>query len=263
MGAMTSSTTDQPAAPKRTILGLSLPQVLGGTLAAMTTALLASRLGVSGTVAGAAFGSLVSAIAGALYTHSIDRAHDRVLVTRERLVAMSRSDGKVVRVKQVQVDTVPADEVPAEAVPTDTVPADAAHGPEPDEPRREPSRIPGWRTWLVAAVALFAVVMLAITVIEGLIGRPVSGGTETGGGTTVTEVLGDDSPASPSPSVLESPDGATSAPDASPSSGEVSPSDTFTDTSTTDTSTETTTDTAPSPTSEPAPPSDGASPFGG
>jgi hypothetical protein len=59
-----------PDAPK---MELSLTQVLGGSLAAATAAALGSRLGVVGTITGAALVSVVASVAGAIYTTSLRR----------------------------------------------------------------------------------------------------------------------------------------------------------------------------------------------
>lgn len=55
--------SDQPDHPDRQpLLDLSLPQLVAGATAAATSAILISRLGLLGTVIGAAFASVVSAI---------------------------------------------------------------------------------------------------------------------------------------------------------------------------------------------------------
>ena len=53
-------------------------------MAAATAAALGSRLGVVGTIAGAAVLSVVSAIAASLYTTSMARAKDAVVLVRSR-----------------------------------------------------------------------------------------------------------------------------------------------------------------------------------
>lgn len=53
--------------------GLSWLQLVAGALAAMTSAWVASYLGVAGTIIGAAVGSLVASIASALYVRGLDR----------------------------------------------------------------------------------------------------------------------------------------------------------------------------------------------
>ena len=59
---------------KGPLSGLSWLQLLAGALAAMTSAWVASYLGVAGTVVGAAVGSLVASIATALYISGLDRS---------------------------------------------------------------------------------------------------------------------------------------------------------------------------------------------
>lgn len=56
----------------------NLPQLAGGALAAVTSAALGSRLGVAGTLAGAAIGSLVAAVASTLYTKGLEHTRDGV-----------------------------------------------------------------------------------------------------------------------------------------------------------------------------------------
>ena len=59
-------------------LDLSVTQVVGGALAAMTAAALGSRLSVAGTVIGAALASIIAAVGGALYTASLRHTRDKV-----------------------------------------------------------------------------------------------------------------------------------------------------------------------------------------
>ena len=58
----------------RSVLGLSVAQVLGGALAAATSALAASFLGVAGTLVGAVVGSVVATVGAAVYAHSLRKA---------------------------------------------------------------------------------------------------------------------------------------------------------------------------------------------
>ncbi|MFI6174840.1 hypothetical protein ACIA8R_04815 [Nonomuraea sp. NPDC051191] len=57
---------------------LSVPQILGSALAAVTAAVAASYLGVAGTVIGAAVVSIASTVASAVYTHYLKRTGERV-----------------------------------------------------------------------------------------------------------------------------------------------------------------------------------------
>ena len=78
------SERDPDTRPRAKLLDLSLTQLLGGSLAAATAAALGSRLGVFGTIAGAAVLSIVSATAANLYTNSMARAKDAVVLVRSR-----------------------------------------------------------------------------------------------------------------------------------------------------------------------------------
>ena len=80
----TEPDTPGDAEPRAKLFDLSVTQLLGGSMAAATAAALGSRLGVVGTIAGAAVLSVVSAIAGSLYTNSMSRARDVVLLVRSR-----------------------------------------------------------------------------------------------------------------------------------------------------------------------------------
>jgi hypothetical protein len=85
-GTMTDSTsTTDPTSDPRTrakLLDLSLTQLVGGSLAAATAAALGSRLGLVGTIAGASVGSVITAVAANLYTNSMSRARDAVVLAR-------------------------------------------------------------------------------------------------------------------------------------------------------------------------------------
>jgi len=195
--------------PPTTVMGLTLPQVAGGALAAVTAALAASRLGVTGTVLGAAFGSVISTVGGALYTHSIHRAHQRVTVTRQRLVrspAQDRADpsalptelddGAQVVAESVTVVGPDAGDSTISASPTtrptSSVPPASPPGSDPERAGR-PIR---WALVIGAAAVVFAVAMLAINVLEAVLGHPVSGGTS---GTTITQIGGGSAPVAPTP----------------------------------------------------------------
>lgn len=63
-------------------IDLSVPQLVGGSVAAATAAALSDRLGVLGTIAGAAFASVVSAVVAAALAGWLHRARD-LAVRRE------------------------------------------------------------------------------------------------------------------------------------------------------------------------------------
>ncbi len=81
-------TTELPLMPRpddsrrSRLLDLSLTQIVGGSMAAATAAALGSRLGLLGTITGAAIGSVVTAVAANLYTNSMARAREAVVLAR-------------------------------------------------------------------------------------------------------------------------------------------------------------------------------------
>jgi len=175
------STTTRPAAnpvavqesssertSERHFLGLSLPQVIGSALAAATSAVAASFLGVAGTLIGAVVGSVVATIGGAVYSHSL---------------VLAASQLRVVRVPdQTDSDQATPDLFDGEIDPDRDV--DPLGAPAPKTK-------PAERRWLrlVAGLALGVVLALAaITAVELVIGHPISGSTSSG--TSVGQVVG-------------------------------------------------------------------------
>ena len=74
--AAKAETTTTETADKAKLF--NVPQIAGGALAAVTTAVVGSQLGVAGTLIGAAVASVVAAIAGTLYTKGLERTRDGV-----------------------------------------------------------------------------------------------------------------------------------------------------------------------------------------
>ena len=73
-----SRTPPDPTEEKKKVFDLSMTQVAGGALAAMTAAALGSTLGVAGTIVGAALASVVAGVAGSLYTASLRTGREKV-----------------------------------------------------------------------------------------------------------------------------------------------------------------------------------------
>jgi hypothetical protein len=194
---------------------ISAAQVAGSALAAVSAAVVASFLGIGGTLSGAALGSIVASIGGAWYSHSFQRAGSKLGETKVLTVVTSR--------RGVMADPGPADlpviEADAEHPPyAETAPAQSgteeAEQATPTEalPVAE-GRGPRWLSWkgaLALAVVAFVVAIAAIQVVEVIIGRPISGGS---GGTTISHLV---SPKSghktPKPTPSPSPATATSTP---------------------------------------------------
>ena len=146
---------------------LSVVQVLAGALASVSAAVVASTFGLAGTLIGAAVTSVVATTAGALYTHSLERARARIRIRRDPRTG--RLEREVVR--------------PPEAPPTIS-----------------------WGLVAGAAALVFVLAIGAVTAVElaarkpvaSLLGRavPEPGGTTVG---TVLHELGPQSPAGPPP----------------------------------------------------------------
>lgn len=188
---------EEPAKPK---IDLSLAQVLGGALAAMTAAYLGSRLSVAGTVVGAAVASIVAAVAGSVYTASLRSTQHRVRTALNGRLAGSAVPATVEWVH----DRDPSTSNDAPAQPSAPVTGlDATSG----------RRVWGlsWKNVVVAAVAAFALAGLALTGLELATGSALSGGD----GTTVSQVAEPRRPA-PQPDTSASAEPSSSSPAETP-----------------------------------------------
>ena len=156
MSPLMSAVAASPAEPRST-MGLTLAGVAGSSLAAVSSALAASFLGVAGTIAGALVGSLVGTVGTAVYSHSLQTAGTR-------LRALSPSQ------KLAPVETSGQPPTGAREV----------HGAlRSDQPSR---RRPLLMIATGVAVA-FAIAIGAITLAETVLGHPVS--SSSGSGTTI------------------------------------------------------------------------------
>lgn len=149
--------TDTAVRPR---LQLSATQVIASALAAITATVAASYLGIAGTVIGAAVASVLTVIGNAVYSHSIQRTGDRVITT---------------------VRT--------------TVPAAARFAPRPTASSTAPvrpvkRRHRAWTVVAAACVGVFAGVLLVVTAVELVAGRPLSDVVRGKQGSG-TSVLGD------------------------------------------------------------------------
>lgn len=157
---------DQTTAKEPAKLDISLPKLLAGALAAVTTAVVGSQLGVAGTIIGAAFASVVGALASSLYTVGLDRTH--------------RTTAQAIRRGYEKLRGTPTDETAA--------PATAAIGlaePAGPDPATTATRKRVLRNVLVATGAILGVTIVAITAWELGVGRALDGSE----GTTVSQVV--------------------------------------------------------------------------
>jgi len=168
---------------------ISLTQLLAGSAAAVCGAWLASRIGLAGTVIGAGVVSALVTVLSAVYAHGARRARERLLARRELL--RLRGPGLAGAQTQTGVGDAPA----AVSDP----PSAHAPGQVPDQgPGQVPDQVPGgpsqgfvdddaltgtnplflppfdledsggyrWGRIAVAALAVFALGMGAVTVLE-------------------------------------------------------------------------------------------------
>jgi hypothetical protein len=224
---------DGPTPDEKPKPALSLTQVVGGALAAMTAAFLGSRLSVAGTVVGAALASVVAAVAGAVYTSSIRRTSQTVSTVWRTVVRPDGRGGTETVTEEVTPDgTVVSPTV--EDSPTSVLAAEAS---EPDGPSthegvtpagtdRPAGRRIGWKPVAATAVLIFAIAAVALTGFELATGSALSGGS----GTTVGRVAEDRTDPAPkatgTPSSSAEPsESASSEPTAAPTpSDEATPS---------------------------------------
>ncbi|MEV8535399.1 hypothetical protein [Streptomyces sp. NPDC051211] len=138
-------------------LDLSVAQVAGSSLATVAAALLASKLGVYGTILGAGVVSVVATAGGPVIQHFFRR-------TGGRLREAAAPKGRRVPTPAEELAVLPAGGAPAAAPPAGEFGRATTYG----------SRGRGWKRTTVAAGAAFALSMGGIGAYEALAGSPVS-----------------------------------------------------------------------------------------
>ena len=174
---MTQEPKDRKSDPIQ--VKFSLPQLMGGALAAATAAVIGSRLGVAGTIFGAAVASMIGGVAGTLYSAGLDRTHRRVTeAIRRGYARVLEGDEEATQVLPMMDETAPmppidpaAAEAATEATLVDLQPVPAA----PDGGRRRKVLV----AMGISVAAIFVVAMLAITAIELGLGRSLDGSATT------------------------------------------------------------------------------------
>ncbi|MFJ6635256.1 hypothetical protein ACIQMR_28220 [Streptomyces sp. NPDC091376] len=159
-------------------LDLNVPQVAGSAIAAVAAAVLASQLGVYGTILGAGVVSVVATCGGSVFQHLFRRTGEQI-----------REVTHQVRPKGVEVP--PRSNARQEP--------GSAHG-EFGEATTHGTRVRGWKRSLLAAAVVFAVAMIGITGYELASGQDLSGGRGTTVGTAVRGGGGGNSAPDESPS---------------------------------------------------------------
>ncbi|MBD3006322.1 hypothetical protein [Streptomyces sp. 5-10] len=180
---------------------LNVAHVAGSALAAVAAAVLASKLGVYGTILGAGVVSVVATAGGTVFQHLFRRTGEQIKEVRvqTRPTGRRRYGGPAGPVERAG----PAEPVgpvepagPAEPVAPARTPAPGEYG----EPTTHGARPRVRRRHALGAAAVFALAMSVITGIEMFSGGPVSNvWGENRTGTTVSD-SGTSAPATPGPS---------------------------------------------------------------
>ena len=142
-------------------------QVVASALAAVTAAWIASRLGVAGTLVGAALGSFVVTLSSAFYSRTLDHGRT-LLIQTERGTVIERL-----------VDTGEVSDAFSEAKEIDS-PVVGAHFVD-DKPKLH------WKTIIVTTAIVLAIALAAITAYELIVKHPLG---DSGGGTTIGDTFG-------------------------------------------------------------------------
>jgi hypothetical protein len=154
---------------------LSLSQIIGGALAAMTAAAIGSRLGAAGTIIGAAAASVVAAVSGAAYTASVRH-------TQEKVKTVWPGRWRVGNLTTVQLVTDRTEPKAAIAPAQQLAPRERSGG------SRLLHRLP-WRNVVLGALLAFGIAVVAVTGLELISGHALSGDD----GTTISQVSRQDS----------------------------------------------------------------------
>ena len=162
----TESTVAKSGERTKKGLDLSITQMVGGALAAMTAAALGSQLSAAGTVIGAALASIVAAVAGSLYTASLRRTSDKVKTV------FYTEDPNAIQEPTV-MEILPDSE--------GHVAGQRSHlvAPEPDPNQKPRGPKLNWKRILVVALVTFGIAAVALTTFELVTGHALSGGQGT------------------------------------------------------------------------------------
>lgn len=234
--------------PQRGRLDLSVPQVAGSALAAVAAALLASQLGVYGTIIGAGVVSIVATAGGTLFQHFFRRTGEqiRTVSTRHLPVAVPGADPAA----RAGSTRTTAESPPGEG----GGPGDDRSAGEYGEATVHGTTKRGWRKSAIGAVVVFVLAMGTVTSIELATGSEPSvtavfdGGGSHGGSPSERP---SDPASAPASDPAGTPGGTPSAEPSTTPSGSASPSPTPSDSG------------SASPTPDPSTPSSGGSPSTG
>lgn len=156
----------------------------GSALGSVTSAVLLSTLGATGTIIGAGLGTLVITIGGTIYGHYLQRAKTNIETTADKVKRHRR--GNKNQSQQSDVAPITAQKDPDHAT-------DSARTTDKSKPSvKQVLRDISWKRVAWLAAGLFVLTMAIILVFELTTGRPVSsytGGTSPNStGTSLTGV---------------------------------------------------------------------------
>ncbi len=182
------------AAPPK--LEISPAQIAGSALAAVSSAFFASWAGTTGTLIGVAAGSVIATVGAATYTWWLRRTQEAVrrraaLVRQTTLAAnglpRTVAVGPLRRRGDREGDATRQDLTTVAGEPVDPSPTD-------EEPLPGRWALP-WKKVLLTSVAVMLLALAVITGFEAITGRTVASytGGNGGSGSTVGNVLGEDS----------------------------------------------------------------------
>ncbi len=164
----------EPEQEKEKKLDLSAAQVAGSSLATVAAALLASQMGVYGTILGAGVVSVVATAGGPVIQHFFRRTGDQLRETTRP------------KARQVPVDgpgSGPVRRAPDGTMLLGTVPAGPTPGGEYDGEFGEATvhgrRMRGWKRTAVASGAAFAIALGGLGTYEAVAGTSVSADGKT------------------------------------------------------------------------------------
>lgn len=155
-------------------LELSLTQILGSTAAAVTAAFLGSRLGVAGTLIGAALASVISVVGGALYTTSLKATRQQVAKV---LVGRSDTDGADGQDGAGATPVRPGPPLGPAVLPAAVRPPGRPAGSSGAPARRPRPALRGAFVGALLSAVVFVGALLVVTGVESVTGTALSGGS--------------------------------------------------------------------------------------
>jgi len=141
----------------------SIIQLIAGAAAAATAALVASMLGVAGTVVGAALASAAITILAAIYDHSMRKAREKVLLGRNAVTPPASAGVQESVTREAAGGTGSGDDDHYAVTTLTTEPL-----------RLTEDRGYRWGHIAVTALLIMGLAIAGITVLELATGRPIS-----------------------------------------------------------------------------------------